>query len=70
MVGVFGTIQLCTSDTERLRLMKAVSMERPVFAMEDESAIFIKNGKAEIIGVIHKIDKGEIRPLTEEDIRL
>ena len=41
-------------------------MERPVCAMEDESAIFIRNGKAEIIGAIHKIDKGEIRPLTEE----
>ena len=42
-------------DTERLRLMKAVSMERPVCAMEDESAIFIKNDKAEIIGIIHRI---------------
>ena len=35
----------------------------------DESAIFIKNGKAEIIGVIHRIDKGEIRLFTEEDVR-
>ena len=70
MVGVFGTIQLCTSDTERLRLMKEVSMERPVCAMEDESAIFIRNGKSEIVGVIHRIDQGEIRPFTEEDVRL
>ncbi len=36
---------------------------------EDESAIFIKNGKAEIIGIIHKIEKGEIMPFTEEDVR-
>ena len=57
-------------DTERLRLMKAVSMERPVCAMEDESAIFIKNGKADIIGIIHKVEKGEIKPFTEEDVRL
>ena len=37
--------------------------------MEDDSAIFIKNGKAEIIGIIHKMEKGEIRPFTEEDVR-
>ena len=65
MIGHFSY-----EDTERLRLMKAVSMDRPVCAMEDESAIFIKNGKAEIIGIIHRIDKGEIRPFTEEDIRM
>ena len=57
-------------DTERLRLMKEVSMERPVCAMEDLSAIFIKNGKVEIIGVIHLIEKGEIGPFTEKDVRL
>ena len=65
MIGHFSD-----EDTERLRLMKAVSMERPVCAMEDESAIFIQNGKAEIIGIIHRIDKGEISPFTLEDIRL
>ncbi len=57
-------------DTERLQLMKAVSMERPVCAMEDESAIFIRDGKADIIGVIHRIDKGEIGQFTEEDVLL
>ncbi len=56
-------------DTERLRFMKAVSMERPVCAMEDLSAIFIRNGKADIIGTIHRVDKGEIGPFTEQDIR-
>ena len=45
-------------------------LERPVCAMEEESAIFIREGKAEIIGIIHKIDKGEIGPFTEEDVRL
>jgi hypothetical protein len=64
MVGHFSY-----EDSERLRLMKAASMERPVCAMEDESAIFIKNSKAEIIGTIHRIDKGEIGPFTEENIR-
>ena len=57
-------------DTERLRLMKEVSMERPVCAMEDESAIFIRNGKADIVGTIHRIDRGEIGPFTEKDVRI
>ena len=65
MIGHFSY-----EDTERLRLMKAVSMDRPVCAMEDESAIFIKNGKVEIIGIIHMIEKGEIRLFTEEDVQL
>jgi cyanophycinase-like exopeptidase len=65
MIGHFSF-----EDTERLRLMRAVSMERPICAMEDESAIFIKNGKAEIIGIIHKIEKGKIKQFTEEDVRL
>ena len=58
------------NDTERLRLESEVSMERPVCAMEDESAIFIRNGKVDIIGTIHKIEKGNIGPFTEEDVRL
>ena len=37
MIGRFSY-----EDTERLLLMKAVSMERPVFAMEDESAIILR----------------------------
>ncbi len=63
MIGHFSY-----DDTERLRLMKEVSMERPVCAMEDESAIFIRNGKADLIGSIHRIEKGEIRPFTEKDV--
>ena len=65
MIGHFSY-----EDTERLRLMKAFSMDRPVCAMEDESAILIKNGKVEIIGIIHRIEKGEIRLFTEEDVQL
>ena len=65
MIGHFSY-----DDTERLRRMKEVSMDRPVCAMEDESAIFIKGGRTELIGAIHRIDKGEIGPFTEEDVRL
>ena len=64
MIGHFSY-----DDIERLRLMKQASMDRPVCAMEDESAIFISNGKVEIIGTIHKIVKEEIGPFTKEDVR-
>ena len=57
-------------DTERMRLMKAASMDRPICAMEDESAIFIRSGSVSIVGTIHRIDKGEIGPFTEKDVRL
>ncbi len=65
MIGHFSC-----DDTERLRLMKEVSMDRPVCAMEDESAIFIKNGRVDLIGTIHRIEKGEIGPFTEKDVLL
>ena len=65
MIGHFSY-----DDAERLRLMKEVSMERSVCAMEDESAIFIKNGKVDIIGVIHRIDKGEIGPFKSQIVPL
>ena len=62
MIGHFSY-----DDRERLRLMMEVSMERPVCAMQDESALFIRDGKADIIGTIYRIEKGEIRPFTEAD---
>ncbi len=64
MIGHFSY-----DDKERLQLMKEVSMERPVCAMEDESAIFIRNGRVDIVGVIHRIEKGEIGPFTEKDVQ-
>ena len=64
MIGHFSY-----DDTERLRLMKEVSKERPVCAMEDESAIFIRDGRVDIIGTIHKICNGEIVPFTKEDVK-
>ena len=65
MIGHFSY-----DDTERLRLMKEISMERPICAMEDGSAIFFGNGKADIIGIIHRIDRGGIGPFTEADVRV
>ena len=46
--------------------LKELSMTRPIVAMEDESAIFIKADGTRKIGNIHWIDKGNITMLTDE----
>ena len=48
-------------DAWFIPVLKELSMTRPVAAMEDESAIFIKGDAIWKIGNIHWIDNGEIR---------
>ena len=50
-----------TEDAWFLPALKEISGMQPVAAMEDESAIFIKNGAVRKIGKIHWIDNGKIR---------
>ena len=57
------------SDTERLDKTVRASMDHTVFAPEDESAIFVKEGKIETVGNIFRVDKGETAPLSEDDIK-
>ena len=45
-----------------------MSMIHPIVAMEDMSAIFVKGDVIKIIGNIHLIDKGEIRPIDDAEI--
>ena len=62
----------CLMGPNSFRLLDELIRRNPYdtcYDREDESAIFIKNGKAEIIGIIHRIEKGEIRPFTEKDVR-
>lgn len=51
-----------------LEALKQVSMELPVTLMTDESAIFIKEGSMVWMGQIYRMDKGEILPLTQEQL--
>jgi peptidase E len=37
-----------------------ISMNLPIYAMEDDSAIFVADGKTSTTGVIHHINKGKI----------
>ncbi len=49
--------------------LKELSMTRPIVAMEDESAIFLKADASWKIGIIHWIDKGKITILTDETLK-
>lgn len=53
-------------NKELVQTLRQVSMELPVCAMEDESAIFVKDGQITCTGQIHWIDKGEISPLSAD----
>ena len=55
-------------DEEMLNRVKRVSMELPVCAMEDESAIFIDQDRVFGIGQIHRISGGEMLPMRQEDL--
>ena len=54
------------ADQELVKTLQQVSMQLPVCAMEDESAIFVKGGSSTYIGKIHWIDKGMISPFSQE----
>lgn len=43
-----------------------ISMELPICAMEDESAIFVAGGRIAHTGSIHWVSEGKIRPFSEE----
>lgn len=55
-------------EEELLQSVKRVSMEIPVCLMEDESAIFVKKESILQIGQIYRMTKGEIAPLTQEQL--
>ena len=55
---------------ERLDLMKRVSVDRPVCAMADESAIFIRNARVTCTGEIHWIENGEVKDFSPDLIQV
>lgn len=48
-----------------LQELLQISMELPICAMEDDSAIFVMDGSISVMGKIHLIDKGRICPLLQ-----
>ena len=57
------------SDEWRYGQTLRMSENRTVYAMVDMSAFFIKGGKIDTVGKIHRVRNKELRPLTDEDIR-
>lgn len=55
-------------EEELLQSVKQVSMEIPVCLMTDESAIFVKKESILQIGQIYRMTKGEMVPLTQEQL--
>ena len=62
----------CHHDPENAwRYEKTLQMseDRVVYAMEDLSAFFLKNGKIDVVGKIYRVENRELRLLTEEDLK-
>lgn len=55
-------------DDDILQALKEVSMKHPIYLMTDESAIFISEKKITQIGQIYRMVKGNITPLTQEEL--
>ena len=55
-------------EEELLQKVKQISLELPVYLMENESAIFVKQERIIQIGRIHLMVKGEIHPLKQNDL--
>ena len=58
-----------TQDTWRYQQTLRMSEDRVVYAMEDLSAFFIKEGKIDTVGNIYRVENRKLRLLTEEDIK-
>ena len=61
----------CHHDPEdewRLEQTLRMSEDRVVYAMEDMSAFFIKEGRIDAVGKIFRAENRKLRPLTDNDI--
>ena len=56
-------------DAWFIPVLKELSAQRPIVAMEDESAIFLRGDAVWHLGNIHRIDRGRITGLTDEMLR-
>lgn len=57
------------ADSWRYEQTLRMSEDRTVYAMEDESAFFLKAGKIDVIGNIYRVEHGVMQMLGEEDVR-
>ncbi len=57
-------------NTWRYEQTLRMSEDRIVYAMEDMSAFFIKEGRIDVVGKIYRVKNRELRSLSEEDIKM
>ncbi|MBR6254105.1 MAG: Type 1 glutamine amidotransferase-like domain-containing protein [Clostridiales bacterium] len=58
-----------TADEERHERVLAASKIHPVCAMDDLSAIFVKEGRVDTVGTIHHVEDGNIRLLDADLVK-
>lgn len=58
-----------TADEERHERVLAASKIHPVFAMDDLSAIFVKEGRVDTVGTIHYVEEGNVRLLDADQVK-
>ena len=58
-----------TADEERHEKVLAASKIHPVFAMDDLSAIFVKEGRVSTVSTIHYVENGNIRLVDDELVK-
>ena len=56
-------------DEWRYEQTLRMSEDRTVYAMEDMSAFFIKEGRIDVVGTIYRVENRELQVLTEEEIK-
>jgi len=57
-------------DRQVLSTLLQISMDLPICAMEDESAIFVKDNRISYTGQIHWVNKGTICPFSQSNLLL
>lgn len=71
-LGLTNITVSCHHDPEdlwRYEQTLRMSEDRTVYAMEDMSAFFIKEGRIDAVGTIYRVKDRELKALTEEDIK-
>ena len=58
-----------TADEERHEKVLAASKIHPVCAMDDLSAIFVKEGRVDTVGTIHYVEEGNVRLLDADLVK-
>ena len=71
-LGLTNLTVSCHHDPEdvwRYEQSLRMSEDRVIYAMEDMSAFFIKQGRIETVGTIWRVENRELRLLTEDDVK-